>query len=507
MENIIGPDINDIYEGGYEGSSTFNLNKPERCFCHLNGYKVKDAEARRKLDGTLPMDNIRVSSIECKNIFDGERWYKELKAHDSESIDKIELEGIEYYMFQPSGLSYYEFMKGEFKENTQYTISCKARKYDNVEQKSTGFYVVYTDGTNSSKFVDNTLEEYQLVLTTDENKTIDHIRVGFAYNNYVLMRDIQIEEGAAATYYTNYKKYLTSEDVNPEDFITDTGYHTISLNMGNPIQSMPFGEATIEITGNELNKFTDFINKVHKSNIKKPILKLINTANDGNESYYAPTEITYINSSTPIKDIQPNYMLFGVTLQTQTMLWRSRLYLTGTWVEDAGTGESTYTCNSATISLYDETSYGGSGSGSGSSFPIPVIEYNGSLQGTINLSAEEKTKLEGAINDYRAKWNPTGTNINWLGFTVMILSKNGSLGLIFTQEQTGSSDGDINLISHKVENSSSMVLTTTVLKIDTIWSNGSVTIDGITASSTTASVVTKSYVDTAINNLRTELSS
>lgn len=40
----------------------------DKCFCHLNGYKVKDADARHMLSGEVGMGNIRVGSIEGKNL-------------------------------------------------------------------------------------------------------------------------------------------------------------------------------------------------------------------------------------------------------------------------------------------------------------------------------------------------------------------------------------------------------------------------------------------------------
>ena len=70
--------------------------------------------------------------------------------------------GIEYYKLCPHGIYTHEYMKGQFRENTQYAFSCKARQYElfSEDAMGLGFIFNYTDGTRSFKYVDKTLEEY-----------------------------------------------------------------------------------------------------------------------------------------------------------------------------------------------------------------------------------------------------------------------------------------------------------------------------------------------------------
>lgn len=247
---------------------------PERCFCHLNGYKVKDATARKTLEGGLSMGDIKVSSVLCKNLFDEDRWFRELSNANADCMRKETIDGVEYFRITPFGVHAYEFMKGEFKENTQYTITAKVRKYDNVTELSSGFYVVYTDGTNSFKFVSNTLEEHDLVLTTLPNKTVDYIRLGYAYDNDVLIRNIQLEEGNEATDYVKYFEVATKGDGSTGGI---KGYYQKDI----PIRDVLWGQdANFEnLVTNEdtINGFKELIEEVIKDDVKNPIIMINNS--------------------------------------------------------------------------------------------------------------------------------------------------------------------------------------------------------------------------------------
>ena len=79
-----------------EVPSIYSLRK-EQCFCHFNGFKVKDSEARQKLDGKLGMGNIEVSSIKCKNMFNIDIWKGvKLNKNGLVNISENSLEIINY---------------------------------------------------------------------------------------------------------------------------------------------------------------------------------------------------------------------------------------------------------------------------------------------------------------------------------------------------------------------------------------------------------------------------
>ena len=149
------------------------------------------------------------SEIECigyENLFDSEKWYEELHAINEDSMTKEVVDDIEYYKFKPHQIYLHKFMEGQFKENTQYTIRCKARKYDNTTNTSTGLSFAYTDGTYDNSFVQNTLTEYDCVVKSAAGKTVDYIFVSYNYNLPVLVRDIILIEGITLRPYVPFGK-------------------------------------------------------------------------------------------------------------------------------------------------------------------------------------------------------------------------------------------------------------------------------------------------------------
>lgn len=160
----------------------------------------------------LPYNTIQVKNTKV-NIFDSENWYETFHNINPNDMLKTTIDGIEYYKFRPNTIWNIPYMKGQFKENTQYIFSAKARQFDNVQYFSTGIVFVYTDGTSTSLLINKTLEEYTYYLTSAPNKTIDYIRLGYAVNNYVLMRNIQLQEGTESTNYTPYQESITNIDL------------------------------------------------------------------------------------------------------------------------------------------------------------------------------------------------------------------------------------------------------------------------------------------------------
>lgn len=167
--------------------------------------------------GTVATDYLPYNTIQVKNtkvnIFDSENWYETFHNINPNDMLKTTINGIEYYKFRPNTIWNIPYMKGQFKENTQYIFSAKARQFDNIKNYSTGIVFVYTDGTRTSLLIDKTLDEYTYYLTSAPNKTIDYIRLGYTVNNYVLMREIQLQEGTAPTNYKPYQENTLNIDL------------------------------------------------------------------------------------------------------------------------------------------------------------------------------------------------------------------------------------------------------------------------------------------------------
>ena len=151
------------------------------------------------------------------NLFDSYNWYETLHNINSNDMLKTTIDGKEYYKFRPNTIWNIPYMKGQFKSNTQYTLSAKARQFDNIENYSTGIVFVYTDGTTTSLFINKTFEEYDYNLTSEPNKTIDYIRLMYAVNNYVLMRDIQLVEGTSSKPYEEYGKQVCTNKLDEQN--------------------------------------------------------------------------------------------------------------------------------------------------------------------------------------------------------------------------------------------------------------------------------------------------
>lgn len=155
----------------------------------------------------VPYDTIQVKDTKV-NIFNSENWYETFHNINPNDMLKTTINEIEYYKFRPNTIWNIPYMKGQFKENTQYIFSAKARQFDNIQNYSTGIVFVYTDGTTTNLLINKTLEEYTYYLTSAPNKTIDYIRLMYAVNNYVLMREIQLQEGTIPTEYEPYQENI-----------------------------------------------------------------------------------------------------------------------------------------------------------------------------------------------------------------------------------------------------------------------------------------------------------
>lgn len=199
-------DLTEMYGAGNEPTTVeeFRTKFPNELYDYKPYCFAKSYKTLLKATDDKIITSYKKSLIcTTKNLFDSEDWYNTLHAINSTSMVKETVNGIEYYKFRPQGIYDYEYMKGEFKENTIYTLSCLGMNADGTNNRYTGFQVYYTDGTRNLFYI-NTGEEQKYTLTTLSNKTIDYIILGYNVGNYVLVRNIQLEEGSTATEYQPY---------------------------------------------------------------------------------------------------------------------------------------------------------------------------------------------------------------------------------------------------------------------------------------------------------------
>ena len=144
-----------------------------------------------------------IKSTKSKNLFDIEDWYNTLKAFNPNYISKEIIDGIEYVKYH--GM-YHEvhYMQGQFKENTQYTLTFQARQYEQTDVTGTGFTIYYTDGTNVYEYIKPSLKEEYYSIISAPDKTIDYITMPYNYGKYALVRNIQLEEKPISTFYVPY---------------------------------------------------------------------------------------------------------------------------------------------------------------------------------------------------------------------------------------------------------------------------------------------------------------
>lgn len=114
-------------------------------------------------------------------------------------------DGHDYVAYTTKAYENIKFMQGQFKENTQYTLSFYGRqKTTSTQGVTTGFRFYYTDGTYTEKYVDNNEIWTKYTITTNKNKTIDYIIMLWAYGGTIWLSDIKLEEGTKPSSYSPY---------------------------------------------------------------------------------------------------------------------------------------------------------------------------------------------------------------------------------------------------------------------------------------------------------------
>ena len=145
--------------------------------------------------------------VKCsgKNLFDVNRWYEELTAactHNNKPYFTT-IDGLDCIAVHPPGGV--GFMKGEFKENTQYTLSCYVKS---DKSNYTGLLISYTDGSTSTRLLVGSSWGNRVVTST-VGKTISSIQLYFYGGAYAYYHNIQLEEGTTATDYEPYVEPVT----------------------------------------------------------------------------------------------------------------------------------------------------------------------------------------------------------------------------------------------------------------------------------------------------------
>lgn len=199
-------DLTEMYGAGNEPTTVeeFREKFPNELYDYKPYCFVKSYKTLLKASDNKIITSYKKSLVcKTKNLFDSEDWYNTLHAINSTSMVKETVNGIEYYKFRPNDIFNYEYMKGEFKENTAYTFSYLGMNADGTNNRHSGFQICYTDGTREVSYI-NTGEEQKYTITTSSDKTIDRIELGYNVSGYVLVRNIQLEEGSSATEYHPY---------------------------------------------------------------------------------------------------------------------------------------------------------------------------------------------------------------------------------------------------------------------------------------------------------------
>lgn len=192
--------------------------------------------------------NLRSRNI---NMFDTNAWNTFLTANATKittpnytGVDS----GYSYLAVHPASMYKLQFMKGKFKANTQYTISYIGRQAIVNAGPTTGFTILYTDGSYTYTYCNNTIIWTQYVLTTTANKTIDSIVMGYNHGGYVWFANIMMTEGTTVE---TYKPYVSTTSVLPtlrsvpNTLITDT----YNLRTGNQLKNV---SDRISITGDKI---------------------------------------------------------------------------------------------------------------------------------------------------------------------------------------------------------------------------------------------------------------
>ena len=198
----------------------------------LNGGKLEDHGDSEQITkqvsygeayGDLPVptrEGYRFVGWNGKNLFDENNFINTFYSYYLSTCkpEKTQFQGedvLKVYGGITLGGRNVEYMKGIFKDNTQYTFSMDLYDVPAVDASDNNTYTglsifcVYTDGSNESILgnnrIDNSNKWNKIIFISKGNKTISHFAVSFGTPYaYSYMKNIQLEEGSIATMYEPY---------------------------------------------------------------------------------------------------------------------------------------------------------------------------------------------------------------------------------------------------------------------------------------------------------------
>ena len=162
----------------------------------------------KRLNGTSPMGDVIVDSIQSKNMFNEAQlliasgWSKNSSGYYYGTIDY-------YYTSFRNGFT----IANNFETNTQYTLSLTGY----VSGGNADFIFEYTDNTTSSVRISAT-SSTNYTLTSTANKTISKVKAsyGTGSSQTLYLKNVQLEKGTSATTYTEFQGigYVSGQNSN-----------------------------------------------------------------------------------------------------------------------------------------------------------------------------------------------------------------------------------------------------------------------------------------------------
>lgn len=212
----------------------------DKCFCHFNGYKVKDADARAMLDGRMAMGDIRVSGIKCKNEFNVEKW---VKSGNNSNYYSYSNGVLSINKLDDRGLNKFTESEKIYLDNGTYTISCGDAQVR-----------IYNNGT-----------DYPINHSGAFEVTLGYIYIKFVSSEIITCQPM-IEKGNVATEYAPYFEIGSGSK----------GFYQLELPIGMITPGENFmGDNPLPTECND--KLQELLNTIRIDNCKSPIVVIKNT--------------------------------------------------------------------------------------------------------------------------------------------------------------------------------------------------------------------------------------
>ncbi len=131
-----------------------------------------------------------------KNLFDTQGWYNWLRGFDTTYVEKAVVDNVNSIHYRPNFTYNKRWMENYFKANTQYTLKYRAKGIPGTGT-STGIRISYTDGTHQTLHVPNSSSWHDMLVVSQQNKTIQYISMSYNYSQgiYIDENSIMLVEG------------------------------------------------------------------------------------------------------------------------------------------------------------------------------------------------------------------------------------------------------------------------------------------------------------------------